>query len=110
MGKADILDLEMSSEHLNTIKSRISHSFVNLTKIQQNLNLHFLTIFAYFLVKTWFQKYAEPIFFKKLISKNNFSPKFQLRKKPSAAPSMAKLGSEKFGLRATQKCLKVSKI
>ena len=104
MRKADFLDLEMSSEYLNTIESRISHYFINLTKIQQNLNLHFLTIFANFLVKTWFQRYAEPIFFTKLISKKIFSPKFQFRKKPSAAPSMAKLGSEKFGLLATQKC------
>ena len=47
--------------------------------------------------------------------KTDFQKKFSaqnsnLEKKTSAAPSMAKLGSEKFGLRATQKCLKVSKI
>ena len=92
MGKAYFLDLEMSSEYLNTIKSRISHYFIHLTKIQQNFNLQFLTIFANFLDKTRFQRYVEPIFFSKLTTKKKFSPRFQIRKKLIAAPPLAKLG------------------
>ena len=80
------------------------------TKLQQSFEFHFLAIMSNFLDKTWFQKCVQPIFFTKLCPKINFSPKFQVRKKLIAAPPMAILGSKKFGLWATQKCLKVSKI
>ena len=49
--KADLLGLEIPSEGLNAIESRISHYFINLTKIQQNFNLHLLTILVNFLTK-----------------------------------------------------------
>ena len=42
--KADIFDLEKPIEWLNTVESRISHHFANLTKIQPSLNPHFLAI------------------------------------------------------------------
>ena len=84
--------------------------FCQFDQIQPCLNPHFLAILTNLLDKTWFQKCVQSIFFTILFSKKIFGPKFKFRKKLIAVPPMAILGSKKFRMRATQKCLKVSKI
>ena len=110
MEKADVLDLERPIKWLNTVESRICHIFCqfhqNSTESQSSLFGHFEQSFGQNIVP----KVRTINFFHNIVSQKNFQPKIQIWKKTDCIATYGHSRIKKNRMRATQKCLKVSKI